>query len=245
MNAASGSPGSEAGSWITIAGSNFATASATWDSAILSNVFPTTLNGVTVAIDGRPAPISFVNQNQINALVPATPTLGNVNVVVSNSNGSSTPATLTLATASPGLFAFSQAQGKYAAAVVLDSGSSFEYLAPAGLLGSAAQSRPAKAGDTILIFGTAFGPTTTPLNPEIAASVAYPLAHSGPDITAPLAQVTIGGQAAQLQFCGIVSPGVYQINAVVPAGVSSGDQPLKVTLLSGQSVSQNLSIAIQ
>jgi len=244
-NAASGLPGSEAGSWITISGSNFATASATWDNAIITNVFPTTLNGVTVSIDGRPAPISFVNQNQINALVPATATLGNVNVVVSNTNGSSTPATLALSTASPGLFAFPQAQGKYAAAVVLDSSTSFEYLAPAGTLGSGVQSRPAKAGDTILIFGTGFGPTTTPLNPEMAASVAYPLAHTGPDITAALAQVTIGGQAAQLQFCGIVSPGVYQINAVIPAGVTSGDQALKVTLLSGQSVSQNLSIPIQ
>ncbi len=244
VNAASGANSGEAGSWITITGSNFASSATTWDSAIITNVFPTTLGGVTVAIDGKPAPISFVNQTQINALVPATSTLGNVNVVVSNSNGSSAPATLSLATASPGLFTFSQSQGKYVAAVVLDSPTSFEYLAPAGLLGSA-QSRPAKAGDTILIYGTGFGPTTTPLNPEMSASVAYPLAHTGPDITKPLAQVTIGGQAAQLQFCGIVSSGVYQINAVVPQGLSAGDQPLQVTLLSGPSVSQTVFVPIQ
>ena len=210
-----------------------------------ARIFPTTLGGVTVAVDGRPAPVSFVNQTQINALVPATNTLGNVSVVVTSSAGSSDPVTLSLATASPGLFAFPQSQGKYAAAVVLDSSSSFEFLAPAGLLGSSAQSRPAKPGDTILIYGTGFGPTTTPLNPEISASVAYPLAHSGPDIAAPLAQVSIGGQAAQLQFCGIVSPGVYQINAVVPQGVASGDQPLKVALLSGPSVPQTLFVPIQ
>jgi uncharacterized protein (TIGR03437 family) len=244
-NAASGVSSAEAGSWITITGTNFAAAASTWDSAIVANVFPTTLGGVTVAVDGRPAPISFVNQTQINALVPATNTLGNVSVVVTSPAGSSAPATLSLGTASPGLFAFPQGQGKYAAAVVLDSASSFELLAPAGLLGSSAQSRPAKPGDTILIYGTGFGPTTTPLNPEISASVAYPLAHSGPDITAPLAQVSIGGQAAQLQFCGIVSPGVYQINAVVPQGVASGDQPLKVALLSGPSVPQTLFVPIQ
>jgi uncharacterized protein (TIGR03437 family) len=244
-NAASGASSAEAGSWITITGTNFAAASSTWDNAIVATVFPTTLGGVTVAIDGRPAPISFVNQTQINALVPSTNTLGNVSVVVTNATGSSSPVNLSLATASPGLFTFPQNPGKYAAAIVLDQGSSFEYLAPAGLLGSAAQSRPAKAGDTILIYGTGFGPTTTPLNPEIAASVAYPLAHSGPDITAPLAQVTIGGQAAQLQFCGIVSPGVYQINAVVPQGVASGDQPLKVSLLSGPTVAQTLVVPIQ
>jgi uncharacterized protein (TIGR03437 family) len=189
--------------------------------------------------------MSFVNQTQINALVPAAAILGNVSVVVSNSNGSSAPATLSLATASPGLFTFSQAQGRYAAAIVLDSPTAFESLAPAGLLGSSTQSRPAKAGDTILIYGTGFGPTTTPLNPEMLANVAYPLAHTGPDITAPLAQVTIGGQPAQLQFCGIVSPGVYQINTVVPQGLSSGDQPLKVTLLSGSSVPQTVFVPIQ
>jgi len=245
VNAASGANSGEAGSWITITGSNFASSATTWDNAIITNVFPTTLGGVTVAIDGKPAPISFVNQTQINALVPATSTLGSVNVVVSNSNGSSAPAALTLATASPGLFTFPEGQGKYAAAVVLDSPTTFEYLAPAGLLGSSAQSRPAKAGDTILIYGTGFGPTTTPLNPEMSASVAYPLAHTGPDITKPLAQVTIGGQAAQLQFCGIVSPGVYQINAVVPQGLSAGDQPLQVTLLSGPSVSQTVFVPVQ
>ena len=107
------------------------------------------------------------------------------------------------------------------------------------------QSRAAKAGDTIMLFGTAFGPTTTPLNPEMAAAVAYPLAHTGGDITAPLAQVTIGGATAQLLFCGIVSPGVYQINAIVPQGVGSGDQPVAVTLLSGASVPQKLVVPIQ
>ena len=244
-NAVSGSTTLEAGSWVTIMGTNLAAAATTWDTAIVANVFPTTLGGVTVAIDGRPAPISFVNQTQINALVPATTTLGNVKVVVSNTVGSSIPATAVLANFSPGLFTFPQGQGRYAAAIVMDSATSYEYLAPSNLLGGAAQSRPAKAGDSVLIFGTGFGPTTTLLNPEISANVAYPLAHSGSDIKAPLAQVTIGGQPAQVQFCGIISPGTYQINATVPAGLSSGDQPLKVTLLSGGSVTQTVFVPVQ
>jgi hypothetical protein len=63
-NATNGATTLEAGSWVTIMGSNFASAAATWDNAIIGNVFPTTLGGVTVAIDGRPAPISFVNQTR-------------------------------------------------------------------------------------------------------------------------------------------------------------------------------------
>jgi uncharacterized protein (TIGR03437 family) len=244
-NAASGAASAQEGSWISITGTNFAAAPATWDNLIVGGVYPTTLGGVTVAIDGKPAPVSFVNQTQINALVPSTNALGNVTVVVSNSSGSSVPATLVLASASPGLFAFSPNQGRYPAAIVLDSGSNFEYLAPSGLLGATSLSRPAKTGDNIVLFGTGFGPTTTPLNPELSASVAYPLAHTGADITAPLAQVTIGGQAATLQFCGIVSPGVYQINLVVPPGVASGDQPLKISLLSGPTVPQTMFVPIQ
>lgn len=245
VNSISGAQALESGSWVTIMGTNFASARATWDGAIINNVFPTTLGGVTVAIDGKSAPLSFVNSTQINALVPATATLGNASVVVSNATGSSQPATAALATSSPALYTFPQSQGRYAVAVVMDSATSYEYLAPAGLLGASTQSRPAKAGDTILIFGTAFGPTTTQLNPEIAANVAYPLAHTGSDIRAPLAQVTIGGQAAPVSFCGIVSPGTYQINATVPAGVTSGDQPLAVTLLSGSSVAQTVFIPVQ
>jgi len=245
VNAASGAPGVQAGSWITINGTNFASSQATWDNLIIGNVYPTTVGGVTVAIDGRPAPISFVNATQINALVPSTAALGNVSVVVSNATGSGAPATLALASAAPALFTFPQNQGRYAAAVVLDSPTAFQYLAPSGMLGSSAQSRPAKAGDTIYLFGTAFGPTTTPLSSSMAASVAYPLAHSGADIAAPLAQLTIGGQAAQIQFIGLVSPGMCQVNAVVPQGLPSGDQPIALKLLSGPSITQSLVIPIQ
>jgi uncharacterized protein (TIGR03437 family) len=243
-NGASGAGNVQAGSWITITGTNFAASAVTWDNAIVNNVLPTTLGGVTVAIDGRPAPISSVSQTQIQAVAPLTSAAGNVNVVVSNANGSSAPATVTLVAAAPGLFTLPN-QSRYVAGLVLDSGSNYEVLAPPGLFGSSVRSRAAKAGDTILLYGSGFGPTTVPLNPEVAANVAYPLAHTGSDIKAPLAQVTIGGIAAQVLFCGIVSPGVYQINAVVPSGLSSGDQPVQVTLLSGPSVPQMLFIPVQ
>jgi uncharacterized protein (TIGR03437 family) len=244
VNSASGTAGAEAGSWITINGTNFGTSNTTWDNSIIGGVFPTTLGGVTVAIDGLPAPISFVSATQINALVPATSTLGDVSVVVSNGNGSGKATTLTLAAAAPALFTLSQ-NAKYPAAVVLDSGTAFEFLAPSGLLGSSQQSRAAKAGDTILLFGTAFGRTTTPLNPELVSSVAFPLSHFGSDIRAPLATVTIGGVPATLLFCGITSPGLYQIDAVVPAGVPTGDQPLQISFVNGASITQNVVIPIQ
>ncbi len=244
VSALGGAAGSiESGSFVTIAGTNFATAQATWDNSIITGVYPTTLGGVTVAINGKPAPISFVNQTQITVLAPADQTLGMVPVVVSNANGSSAPTMAQQVTANPAFLTFPQNQGRYISAVVLDD-SGFEYLAPPGSLGSSVQSRAAKTGDTVFLYGTAFGPTTTPLNPAIAQTVAYPVAHTGPDVSAALCTITIGGQPAQIQFFGIVSPGVYQANVVVPQ-VSSGDQAVALKLLSGPSVTQQVFIPVQ
>ena len=79
----------------------------------------------------------------------------------------------------------------------------------------------------------------------MAASVAYPIAHTGPDFTAPTAQMTIGGQLATISFIGVVSPGVYQINAVVPP-VAAGDQAVVLQLLSGPSTStQTVFVPVQ
>jgi uncharacterized protein (TIGR03437 family) len=228
-------------SWITITGTNFGTGQTTWDNAIVDNVYPTTLGGVTVSINGKPAPVSFVSATQINALAPLDPTVGPVPVVVSNATGSSTPSTVQIDAATPGFFTFNN---KYVAGIVLDSGTAFQDLAPAGSLGSTVQSRAAKAGDTILLYGSGFGRTQTLLNPSMSASVAYPLAHTGPDITLPAATVTIGGQNAQVTFAGLVSPGLYQLNVVVPT-VAAGDQPVVLKLLSGPATTQQVFIPVQ
>ncbi len=240
-SAAPGVSGVQSGSWITIMGTNFATARTTWDNAIVTNVFPTTLGGVTVLINGKAAPISFVNETQINALAPADTALGPVSVTVANATGSSAPANVDLVFSAPGFFTFDD---RHIAGVVLDSSGGSQYLSAAGSLGAAVQSRAAKAGETILLFGTGFGRTTPPLSTAMAATVALPLAHTGSDITLPTATVTIGGQPAAVSFAGLVSPGVYQLNVVVPQ-VSAGDQPVVVKLLSGPSTTQQVSIPVQ
>src|SRR5205823_6160345 len=104
--AAGSATGIESGSWITITGTGFGTGQTTWDKAIVANVFPTTLAGVTVSVNGKPAPIAFVSDTQINAIAPNDATLGPVNVVVSNATGSSAPASVQLNASAPGFFAF-------------------------------------------------------------------------------------------------------------------------------------------
>jgi uncharacterized protein (TIGR03437 family) len=135
-----------------------------------------------------------------------------------------------LATArAPALFTFNPQGGKYVAAVRADGA----YLAPANLITGLA-TVPAKPGDTILLFGTGFGPTTPPVQIGQVINSA-PLANQ--------VTVRIGGVAAITQFAGIVSPGLCQFNVVVP-DVPNGDNAVSVEI--GGSASQaNAFLTIQ
>ena len=63
---------------------------------------------------------------------------------------------------------------------------------------------------------------------------------------APVA-VTIGGQPAQVQFAGLAPgfAGLYQVNAVVPGGVTPGSQVPVVVSVAGASSSTNIYMAIK
>ena len=45
----------------------------------------------------------------------------------------------------------------------------------------------------------------------------------------PLPVIKIGGVTATVLFAGLVSPGEYQFNVVVPTGTSDGDQTIAAT----------------
>ncbi len=44
----------------------------------------------------------------------------------------------------------------------------------------------------------------------------------------PLPVIKIGGITATVQFAGLVAPGEFQFNVVVPASLSAGDHPVTV-----------------
>jgi uncharacterized protein (TIGR03437 family) len=78
-----------------------------------------------------------------------------------------------------------------------------------------------KPSETLVLYGVGFGPT----NPSKPAGQPF----SGAAPTVNPVKVTIGGISAQVQFSGLVSAGLYQFNAVVPA-VPAGDQPVQVSV---------------
>jgi uncharacterized protein (TIGR03437 family) len=229
-NNASGAPAIESGSWVSIYGTGLAATTRNWQASDFSgNNLPTTLDGVSVLIDGKKAAISYVSPRQLNVQAPTDTASGPVQVQVNNSYGTAT-GTATLQNYSPAFFTF---QMKYAAAVHNSDG---VYVAPAGSFGSAATSRPAQPGESLQIYATGFGPTTPAVPAGQLVAKAAPLS----DLTQ--LRVTIGGVAATVQFAGIVAAGEYQINVMVPQ-VPNGDQPILATI-AGASSQTGVSIPI-
>jgi uncharacterized protein (TIGR03437 family) len=83
---------------------------------------------------------------------------------------------------------------------------------------------PASPGSVVTIYCTGLGAVT----PAVATGVGA----SGPTSLTNPATVTIGGQNAAIQYAGLTpgSPGLYQINVVVPSGVTGDTVPVVVSV---------------
>jgi uncharacterized protein (TIGR03437 family) len=82
--------------------------------------------------------------------------------------------------------------------------------------------RPVKGGETLILYGVGFGPTT----PTALAGQLF----SGAGRTNSPVTVTIGGVSAPVAFAGITEAGLYQLNVTIPANTGGGDQALQATV---------------
>ncbi len=202
---ASGFGGFEAiapGSWIEIYGSNLAKTTRQWQASDFNgSAAPTTLDDVTVTINGRRTFISYISPGQVNAQAPSTLMPGPAQVVLTNSAGASAGYSTTVVAVQPGLLD-TAASAYFVVAVFPDF---------SGLVDA---SRPAKRGDTVVLYGTGFGPVT-PDTP--AGQVA-----GGPTSLAAQIQVFFDNVPAQVTYAGLApgAAGLYQFNVVVPDGVT-------------------------
>ena len=220
VNAGSYQPGISSGAWISLFGTNLSQRTYTLQgSDIVNGTLPTTLQGVTVTINGLPAFIDYISPTQINVLAPDDATLGPVNVQVITAGQASNSLTVQKAQFSP---AFLTLDGKSVAALHADY----------SVVGAAA---PAKPGETILLYGVGFGPTTPAVPTGQVVGTPAVLANSVP--------VTIGGVTAQASFAGLVQAGLYQFNVTVPA-VPDGDATLAATI-GGVSTQSGVTVAVK
>jgi uncharacterized protein (TIGR03437 family) len=215
VNAASSSPSIAPGSFVSIYGGNLADTATDWSSAVVNGKLPTSLGGVQVLVDGKNVFVSYVQPTQINVLTPLDSVVGSVEVDVITNHGT-VVAMANMAGISPALFTYAL-QGRFYADALF--GSDYAYVATVGALPGVA-SRPARAGDYILLFATGLGQTNPPYPVGQVLTAAYPV----PDLSK--VSVLIGGQPAVVQFAGMTYAGVFQINIQVPNGIPAGDQPI-------------------
>jgi uncharacterized protein (TIGR03437 family) len=201
--------------WVEIKGSNLSAPgdSRTWQgSDFVANSMPTTLDNVSAMVNSKPAFVYYISPLQVNILTPPDALSGPVQVAVAYNGATSAAFTAQAQPLSPSFFVFNG--GPYIAATHTNGA----YIGPPSLYPGA--TTPAKPGETIVIYANGFGPTNVPV---LSGSVT----QSG--TLSPLPVVKIGGLTATVQFAGLVAPGEFQFNVVIPAALANGDQSITAT----------------
>ena len=219
VNAAGFRPGPLApGSFLVLFGENLMQSTATASTFPL----PTTLAGVTLRINGVPAPIYYVSPTQVSAQIPYETAPG-AGTAVLTVGGSSLPAvTFTVQAVSPGIF--------------IDPANWALAQDANGV--SISPTRPAPAGSYVVVYGTGQGSVDNPV-PTGAPAPLSPLSRMTSPVTA-----TVGGQSAEVFFAGLTPTlvGVFQINLRIPL-LPPGDYPLVITIGGAQSNSAQIGVS--
>ena len=201
--------------WVEIKGSNLAPAgdSRIWKTSdFLNNQMPEQLDGVSVTVNGRSAYIYYISPSQLNILTPPDAISGAVEVVVTNGGTAGVPFAAQAQHLSPSFFVFNG--GPYAAAQHTNG----SLVGPATLYPGA--TTPAKPGETVVLYANGFGPTDATVQSGSTT-------QSG--TLSPLPVIKIGGVTASVQFAGLIGPGEFQFNVVIPASLGNGDQSIAAT----------------
>ncbi len=198
-------------SWMEIKGSNLGPAGDTriWQSPdFVNNQLPTSLDGVGVTVNGVPAFVYYISPTQVNILTPPNALSGSVPVKVSSNGVVSASFMVQAQAVAPSFFVFGA--GPYIAATHANG----SYLGPTSLYPGL--TTPAQPGETITMYANGFGSTSTSV-------VSGSETQSG--TLSPMPVITIGGVAAIVTFAGLVAPGEFQFNVVVPPSLANGDHP--------------------
>ncbi len=190
---------------------------------------PTTLSGLSIGLgNGLQAPLYYVSAGQVDFEVPwELAGASQTSFFVTVNGQSSSVQTFSLAAFSPGIFSIN-AQGTGQGAILNSS----------NLLVDSAN--PATPGTTVIeIYATGLGAVSN----QPATGAAAPSSPLASTATAP--SVSIGGVSAPVMFSGLAAGlvGVYQVNALVPAGAPSGNA-VAVAISIGSLISNTVTMAV-
>ncbi len=196
---------------------------------------PTALDGTSVTFNGTKGYVYYVSPTQVGVIVPnITATGSGIPVAVTLNGQTSAVSNITLQSLAPLFFRWQPSTTdnlKYLMAVHAATGS---YVGKVGLFPGtpASFTTPAKPGETIILYGTGFGPTSPPIAPGILTD------FSKSYLLSPAPSATLGGVPAQALAALIPTLGeVYQVNLTIPTGTPNGDQALIVNVNGTQSSS--------
>jgi uncharacterized protein (TIGR03437 family) len=192
------------------------------DGNVVSN-----LSGIQVMVNGTAAPLLYVGQSQINAVAPyEIAGSGNATIQVLNNGVQSATTSSNVVAAAPAIFSLGNGQG-----AILNQDGTVN-----------GPSNPAARGSVVSIYGTGEGQTNPP---GVDGAIANEPLAGLPRPAAPFS-LTIGGQTAQYTYAGTAPQsfaGFFQVNAVIPQSVASGNAP--VILKVGSATSQPLNVVVQ
>jgi uncharacterized protein (TIGR03437 family) len=217
VNAASYQPGVIANSWTSILGTNLAPRTDDWSQSIVGGKLPTSLDGVSVTIGGKPAVVAFISSGQINVLAPDLPP-GPAAVVVTTPAGVSAAYTATAAVYGHAFFPWPANQ-------VVATRPDYSLAAKAGSI-AGATTTAAKPGDVLVLWGMGFGPTTpaSPAGAPVPSDRIYSTSTT-PVVTINNLPATVFGAALSAG-----SAGLFQIAIQVPDRLPDGDWPIQATI---------------
>jgi uncharacterized protein (TIGR03437 family) len=204
------------GGLITVYGLNLS------DAVGQSNALPLPqqLDGTQVFLGNQPLPILYTSTGQLNVQVPyGVPVNTQYQLMVQHGNTLSVPQALVVAQAQPGIF------------TVNEQGTGQGIIMRSDQVTVAQPGTPAAVGEMIVIYCTGLGAVTPAVKEGSPAPITPPLSTTVNPVT-----VTIGGKSAQVAFSGLTPgfAGLYQVNAVVPGGITTGDAVPVVLSVAGQ-----------
>jgi uncharacterized protein (TIGR03437 family) len=189
--------------------------------------FPTELSCIAVEINGKRAPITYVQQDQINVQAPdLTGVTGPVSVNVIGNPGrqneihAAAKFPVQVQPLAPSFFTLGVTKSIAAliagtAKIVADPS-----VVPGGVF--------AKPGDLVSLFGSGFGATDPALQPGEVSSGEARLAGN---ITVKIGDQTLA--PGDIQYAGLAPQSIsalYQFNVRIPPGAPNGDMPVVITI---------------
>lgn len=206
------------GEFVTLFGSNLTAAPQSG-----SVPLPRELGGVKIAVNGRPAPISFVSPTQVNFLMPYELAQSFATIQLTSNGVAASPITLYASPSAPGIFTLTSDDGTYPPGI-----------GPAAVLHAdyslITAEHPATAGETLQLYVTGLG-TVTPNVADGFAAPSSPPAMVDDFVLIDIVDANFVDSPANVAFAGLAPgfAGLYQVNFVVPAGVAPGMAYINIT----------------